>query len=432
MAPGPPFLSLRDITKSFGVVHALDGVAMEIRSGEVHALVGENGAGKSTLIAIAAGVHQPDRGVITLRDVPVRFSGPAEAEASGISVVYQELSLIGDLDVAQNIYLHREPRRAGIVLDARALYARCRALLERVEVDIDPHARVSALSVAQRQLVEIAKALSRDAGLVFMDEPTASLTSVEQEYLFGVIARLRAAGTAVVYVSHRLDEIFRIADVVTVLKDGKLVRTMPAAATNHHEMVRLMVGRELADDLYPAPQQAPPRTGMPRLSIRGASSPGRIADIDLDVWPGEIVGLAGLIGSGRTSLLRAAFGVDPEATRSLAVDGVSVDPSPGAAIRAGIGFVSEDRTTEGLALHLTKSCEPRVDDAAHPTGLLPGACRASQGTAGSHADRPCGRSAGFSGPGRCRAATSRKWSSASGWPRIPACCCVTSRHGASM
>ncbi|MCY7420092.1 MAG: sugar ABC transporter ATP-binding protein [Chloroflexi bacterium] len=353
MAPGPVVLALCDIHKSFGVVHALSGVDLDVRAGEVHALVGENGAGKSTLIAIAAGVHQPDAGEVVVRGTAIRFRGPADAEANGISVVYQELSLIGDLDVAQNVYLHREPRRGRVFLDGGALYAQCRDLLRRVEVDIDPRARVSSLSVAQRQLVEIAKALSRDAAVVFMDEPTASLTSVEQEYLFGVIARLRAAGTAVVYVSHRLDEIFRVADVVTVLKDGQLVRTMPAAATNHNEMVGLMVGRDLADDLYPARPVAPARSGVARLSIRGASSPGHISDIDLDVWPGEIVGLAGLIGSGRTSLLRAIFGLDPDARREALVDGVAVAASPGAAIAAGIGLVSEDRAAEGLALDLS-------------------------------------------------------------------------------
>ena len=352
-APGPPFLELRGLAKAFGVVRALDGVDLVVRGGEVHALVGENGAGKSTLIAIAAGVHQPDRGEIVLRGTPVRFRGPADAEATGISVVYQELSLIGDLDVAQNIFLHREPRRGRLFLDPGTLYAQCQALLARLGVQVDPRARVSALSVAQRQLVEIAKALSRDASLVFMDEPTASLTAVEQEYLFTVIDRLRASGTAVVYVSHRLDEIFRIADVVTVLKDGRLVRTMPAANTSHHEMVSLMVGRELADDLYPPRQAAPSRTGMPRLRVRDATSPGRIDDVTLDVWPGEIVGLAGLIGSGRTSLLHAIFGLDPDATRSLTVDDVPVGSTPAAAIDAGIGLVPEDRASDGLALDLT-------------------------------------------------------------------------------
>ena len=352
-APGPPFLELRGLAKAFGVVRALDGVDLVVRGGEVHALVGENSAGKSTLIAIAAGVHQPDRGEIVLRGTPVRFGGPADAEANGISVVYQELSLIGDLDVAQNIYLHREPRRGRVFLDPGRLYTQCGGLLERLGVHVDPRARVSALSVAQRQLVEIAKALSREAALVFMDEPTASLTAVEQEYLFTVIDRLRASGTAVVYVSHRLDEIFRIADVVTVLKDGRLVRTMPAAATNHHEMVSLMVGRELADDLYPARSAAQAREGAPRLRVRGATSPGRIEDISLDVWPGEIVGLAGLIGSGRTSLLHTIFGLDDESRRSVMVDDVPVGRSPGAAIGAGIGLVPEDRASDGLALDLT-------------------------------------------------------------------------------
>lgn len=357
-APGPtspPTLELRGVRKSFGAVRALDGVDLVLRPGSVHALVGENGAGKSTCIAIAAGVHQPDEGTILVRGEPTRFAGPADAEAAGVSVVYQEQSLVPDLDVAQNVYLHREPRR-GPFLDAARLYQACEAHLDALDIPIDARAPVRALSVAQRQLVEIAKALSRDASVVIMDEPTASLTSVEEDHLFRVIARLRDEGRAVLYVSHRLDEIFAISDTVTVLKDGRLVRTMPTASTDHHELVTLMVGRELVADLFPPRPAAIDRSGPPRISIRGASStaPGDgIEDISLDAWPGEIVGLAGLIGSGRTTLLRTVVGVEPGATREVRVDGVPVDPSPAAAIAAGIGYVTEDRKLEGLALDLT-------------------------------------------------------------------------------
>jgi ABC-type sugar transport system ATPase subunit len=344
---------LRGISKRFGVVQAVDEVDLSLRPGEVHALVGENGAGKSTLIQIAAGVYQPDRGQIRLDGRDVRFSTPAEAEAAGVSVVYQELSLVPDLDVAQNIYLHREPRRARVFLDNRQLHQRCGELLRELGIQIEPSAQVSRLSVAQRQLVEIAKALSRDARVVIFDEPTASLGSAEEEHLFAIISRIRAAGQAILYVSHRLDEIFAICDVVTVLKDGRLVETLPIGDVDHAGLISLMVGRELAEDLFPPRRPPPARDGPPVLQVREASSPGRIQDVSLRLWPGEIVGIAGLIGSGRTSLLRAIFGADENARASVTVGGVSVGRSPVAAIGAGIAYVTEDRKSEGLALGLS-------------------------------------------------------------------------------
>ncbi len=361
-APGPtdppdarPLVELRGITKSFGVIRALDGVDLVLRPGSVHALVGENGAGKSTCIGIIAGVHQPDRGTILVRGEPTRFAGPAAAEAAGVSVVYQEQSLVPDLDVAQNIYLHREPRR-GPFLDPGRLYRMCGAHLDALGIPIDAKAPVRGLTVAQRQLIEIAKALSRDASLVVMDEPTASLTSVEQEHLFRVIGRLSAEGRAVLYVSHRLDEVFAMTDTVNVLKDGRLVRTMPTRSTDHRTLVSLMVGREVLADLYPPRPAAIDRTGPPRISVRDATSADPstgVSGVSFEAWPGEIVGLAGLIGSGRTTLFRTLVGVEPGATRGLLVDGRPVDPSPTAAIAMGIGYVTEDRRGEGLALDLT-------------------------------------------------------------------------------
>jgi ABC-type sugar transport system ATPase subunit len=350
--PGPPLIELRGIRKAFGVVQAVRGVDLSFHAAEVHALVGENGAGKSTIIQIMSGVFRPDSGQILVRGTPMRFGSPAHAEAAGVSVVYQELSLVPDLDVAQNIYLHREPRR-GPLLDTSRLYAQCRASLRDNEIHLDPHARVASLSVAQRQLVEIAKALSRDAGLVVMDEPTASLTSVEQDHLFAVIRRLRDRGTAVLYVSHRLEEIFEVADVVSVLKDGTLVRTMDVSATDRHELVSLMVGRSLEDDLFPPRQISTQSPREPLLTVRRLSSPGKIDEISFDLRPGEIVGLAGLIGSGRTSLFRAMFGVDPAASGSLTLGGAPIGRSPRAAMAAGIGFVTEDRKLEGLAVNLS-------------------------------------------------------------------------------
>ena len=288
-----------------------------------------------------------------LRGQEVRFATPAQAEAAGISVVYQELSLVPDLDVAENIYLHREPRRAGIFLDNAQMHRVCATFLQELGLDIDPRASVSLLSVAQRQLVEIAKALSREADVVIFDEPTASLGSVEEEHLFGLIGRLRDHGVAVMYVSHRLDEIFAICHTVTVLKDGKHVTTVATAEIDHVGLVESMVGRDMAGDLYPPRRPAPRREAAPLLRVQGASSPGRIDDITLDVWPGEVVGLAGLIGSGRTSLLRAIFGADEFAIGEVLVDGTAVPASPAAAIEAGIAFVTEDRKLEGLAIELT-------------------------------------------------------------------------------
>jgi rhamnose transport system ATP-binding protein len=352
-AAPPPALELRGISKRFGVVQALDRVDLVLAPGRVHALVGENGAGKSTLIGIAAGVHHPDAGTLRIGGTEFRSASPSAVERAGVSVVYQELSLVPDLDVAENIYLHREPRRAGVFLDDGELHRRAGEHLQRLGIDIDARAAVASLSVAQRQLIEIAKALSHDARVVIFDEPTASLGSAEQEHLFAIIRRLRDDGVAVAYVSHRLDEIFAICDTVTVLKDGALVETMPTATVDHDRLVSLMVGREMAAGLYPPRRTPPARTGSPLLRLRDATSPGRISVAALDLWPGEIVGIAGLIGSGRTSLLRAIFGADERAERELLVDGDAVPGTPTAAIDAGIAFVTEDRKLEGLAIDLT-------------------------------------------------------------------------------
>ena len=290
-----PALELRGISKRFGVVQALDGVDLALQPGKVHALVGENGAGKSTLIGIAAGVYQPDAGSIAIGGTRLEAPTPAQAEDAGVSVVYQELSLVPDLDVAENIYLRREPRRARLFLDNRRLHAHATNHLTSLGIEIDADAPVASLSVAQRQLIEIAKALSRDGDVIIFDEPTASLGSVEEAHLFEIIGRLRDRGKAIAYVSHRLDEIFAICDTVTVLKDGRLVQTTPTSEVDHGRLVSLMVGREMAAERYPPRRTAPATDGPPLLRLRKAGSPGRISDISLDLWPGEIV--ASLVSS---------------------------------------------------------------------------------------------------------------------------------------
>lgn len=352
--PQPPFLELRGIRKSFGAVAALRGVSLSCRRGQVHALVGENGAGKSTLIQLSTGVYRPDAGEIIVDGVVRAFRNPHQAEAAGIAAVYQELSLIPDLDVAQNIYLRREPRRLRAFLDEASLYRLCGKLLEELGIRIAPRARVDRLSVAQRQLIEIAKALSRRASLVIMDEPTASLTSVEQEQLFSFIERLRARGAAVLYVSHRLEEIFEVADEVSVLRDGQLVRNLPVNELDKGSLVSMMVGRTLAEDLFPPRADGPTPGAEPVMTVSDLSSRGKLADVALQLFPGEIVGVAGLMGSGRTSLLRALFGVDPDATGDMKTGVLrGVPRSPREAIRAGLAFVTEDRTLEGLAIPLS-------------------------------------------------------------------------------
>jgi ABC-type sugar transport system ATPase subunit len=353
----PPFLEVRGIRKTFGGNVALDGVDLSCRRGEVHALVGENGAGKSTLIQVLTGVHRADEGEILVEGRPAHFRNPRDAEEASISAVYQELSLIEELDVAQNVYLHREPRRWKWFLARKALYTRCADLLRSLHIDVDPRAPVASLSLARRQLVELAKALFREPVLVIMDEPTASLSIKEQEHLFDLLNDLKTLDIGVLYVSHRLEEIFHIADLVTVLRDGRLIRTLPVSDIEKDDLVQLMVGRSLALNLYP-PRTRPPGPipdeqegeAPPLLEVRALTSTGRFRDVSFDLHAGEIVGIAGLVGSGRSSLLRAIFGADPIGSGSVRLRGRTLKlRSPREATRAGIAMISEDRKHEGLA-----------------------------------------------------------------------------------
>ncbi len=334
------------MSKRFPGVLAVDRVDVAIKAGDVHVVAGENGAGKSTLMKLLSQVVRPDEGTMLVAGAPVPFHGPRYAQSLGIAMVYQEFALAPHLSVAENLSLGREPTRAGLINRTEERKT-ATELLERVGLRIDPNRVAGTLSVAEQQLVEIAKALAIDAKLVILDEPTATLTEHEIDELFEVIEALTERGTAVLYISHRLDEIFRIADTVTVMRDGRVVDTVPAADLDHDRLVQLMVGRDIAN-LYPKPEVEP---GEPVLTVRGLSS-AAVHDCSLEVRAGEVVGLAGLVGAGRTELARAVFGAD-RATGTVEVDGRPVRlGSPRAAVAAGIGYLTEDRKREGLAMQL--------------------------------------------------------------------------------
>jgi ABC-type sugar transport system ATPase subunit len=345
----PPLIQMRGIAKDFYGVRVLDDVDLDCGAGEVHAIVGENGAGKSTLMKILAGAYAPSEGEVRIAGEPVRFTHPLQAQHAGVSIIYQEFNLLPDRTVAENIFLGREPRR-GPLVDRREMEERAAEILEQLAPDdpISPRAMVGRLAVDRQQTVEIAKALSLDARIMVMDEPTAALAAHEVERLFERIRRLKDRQLAVLYISHRLKEVFEIADRVTVLKDGKRVKTVPTAEISRPELVRLMVGRELGQ-YYPS-RATGQGTGPVKLRLRGAGN-DFLSGIDLDVHAGEIVGVAGLQGSGRTELARAIFGADPFTTGTLELDGRErAIRSPAQAVAAGIGFVTEDRKAEGLAL----------------------------------------------------------------------------------
>ncbi|MEU3270993.1 sugar ABC transporter ATP-binding protein [Saccharomonospora sp. NPDC006951] len=343
-----PTVRMLGIGKQFLGNPVLRDVDLELRAGEVHALVGENGAGKSTLMKILAGVHRADAGTVELAGETVSFGSPRQAQAAGISIVHQEFNLLGDRSVAENVYLGREPVRRGQV-DRKRMEAATADLLDGLgERGISPRTAVRRLPVAQRQVVEIVKALSTDARVLAMDEPTAALADHEVELLYGLVNRLRERGIAILYVSHRLREVFDLSQRITVLKDGELVTSLPTKELTADQLVRHMVGRPL-EALFPD-LATETECGPVRLAVRGGGN-ARLSGIDLDVRAGEIVGLAGLQGAGRSAVARAIAGVDPFTTGSVEIDGEQrrID-SPRAAIRRGIAFVTEDRKGEGLAL----------------------------------------------------------------------------------
>ena len=344
-----PLLRMRGITKRFFSVPVLDDVDLEARAGEVHAVMGENGAGKSTLMKVLAGAYQPDGGTIFLGGREVRFGHPRTAQEHGVSIIYQEFNLLPERTVAQNIFLGREPKR-GLFVDGRAMDEAAATLLAELGVEraISPRLVVRDLSVAQQQTVEIAKALSFDAKILVMDEPTAALSPHEVEALFERVRLLQGRGLAVLYITHRLKEVFDLAQRITVLKDGRKVGTFGVGEVTPADLVRMMVGRDL-DQYYP-PRAAADEIGDVKLSVRGGGN-NRLRGIDLQIRAGEVVGLAGLAGAGRTELARALFGVEPFTRGTVEWEGEVVQVrTPRQAIKAGLGFLTEDRKAEGLVL----------------------------------------------------------------------------------
>ena len=338
-------VEFREVTRNFGPVQVLHGVSFAIPPGRVVGLLGENGAGKSTLMKILSGYLEPSSGQILVDGRPVHFRTSREAEARGIVLIHQEFNLAEDLTIAQNIFLGHE-RTRGWLLDDEAMRDATREVLRQVGLDADPDTRVRQLIVAEKQLVEIAKALARKARLLVMDEPTATLTPGETQRLFGLMAQLKSEGVTLIYISHKLDEVERVTDEVVVMRDGRFVARRPTATLTRHEMANLMVGREITD-LFPAKDPAP--GGAPLLQVKGFSVPGWARDISFEVRAGEILGFAGLVGAGRTELFEGLLGLRPGSVGSIAVDGRELRlRNPREAADEGITYLSEDRKGKGL------------------------------------------------------------------------------------
>ncbi len=342
-----PLIELREITKQFPGVRALDRVSFAVREGEVHALLGENGAGKSTLIKILTGAYQPDSGTILWNGQPVRFADTRQSQSLGIVAIYQELSLYPDLTVAENIFMGHQPRtRAGLV-NWKAMMERARAILHELDADdLDVTQPVRGLSVGNQQRIEIAKALSQNARVLIMDEPTAALTQHDVERLFEIVRRLRERGVAIIYISHRLEEVFLLADRVTVLRDGQVVgETLEVSKTNQAELIRMMVGRTL-DTFFP---KGAAKVGDVVLEVRDLTRGRAVRNVSFSLRQGEIVGLAGLIGAGRSELAHVLFGITPADSGQILIDGRPVTiRTPQDAMALGIAYVPEDRKNQGL------------------------------------------------------------------------------------
>ena len=338
-------LRMEGISKSFPGVHALEDVHLDVKSGTVHALMGENGAGKSTLMKVLIGMYQPDEGTITLAGEGVQIPDTATALRLGISMIHQELSPVPEMAVAENIYLGREPVNRFGLIDKRRMTADTRELLGQLDLHINPRWPMKRLSVAQTQMVEIAKAISYNSRLIIMDEPTSAITEREVDHLHRMVKSLRESGVAIIYITHKLDEVFEISDYVTVFRDGKHVTTLPAAELDRDKLVTLMVGRELTH-MFPKEDAA---VGEVALSVHGLTRQGVLEDITFELRRGEIVGLAGLMGAGRTEVLEAIFGITPVDAGSIEVLGKSRSiRSPADAIAYGLALLTEDRKRTGI------------------------------------------------------------------------------------
>ena len=350
-----PVLEMRHISKTFGPIRALQDVSLLVHAGELHALMGENGAGKSTLMKVLSGAYRPDPGGNILIDgTPVATGDPIKARAQGIAVIYQELSLAPNLSVAQNIFLGNEPRRFGIV-DREQCNRRAGEIIARLGVTFSARTPVASLSLGERQLVEIARALSTNARIIVMDEPTTSLTSRETDRLFEVIATLKSQGIAIIYISHRMEEVYQLADRVSVLRDSGYVGTLDRSDLNASRLVSMMVGRDLST-FYKKDHRPPDEKRAVALSVRGMSDGNLVKNCSFDLHKGEVLALAGLVGSGRTELARLIFGADRRTSGTLELGGkpISID-SPREALDAGIAYLTEDRKQLGLFLDMSIS-----------------------------------------------------------------------------
>jgi ABC-type sugar transport system ATPase subunit len=355
------FLEFHGISKRFPGVLALDGVSFAVERGTCHALIGENGAGKSTLGKILAGVHTADAGEIRLAGKVIHPTTPLVARQLGIAMVHQELAFCPNLSVAENLCLGDLPRRAGVV-DRGELRARARAMLATIGADIDPDAIIGTLSTGREQLVQIAAAVGTGAQVIVMDEPTSSLSAAETADLFKLVRELKSRGITLIYVSHRIEELFALCDHITVLRDGRHVATERITDTDPHRVVTQMIGREL---LIATPHHLTRELGPERLRLEGLASPEKFSNISLSVRAGEIVGLAGIVGAGRSEVVQAVFGLDPEASGRITVDGKLLPPgSVDAALAAGVGLLPEDRKRQGLVLGL--NCRENTALAALP------------------------------------------------------------------
>jgi ribose transport system ATP-binding protein len=345
-----PVLEMRHIRKTFPGVVALDDVDFDLRRGEVHILLGENGAGKSTLMKILSGAYQRSAGQIVFDGAEVEIKNPRHAQDLGISTIYQEFNLIPQLSIGENIFLGREPVRVSGVIAQRSIFQAAARALGDLGLSLDPRTPVKALRVAEQQMVEVAKALSLDARVLIMDEPTAALTEQEIKELFNTIRRLKAQGVSVVYISHRMEELFEIGDRVTVLRDGRTVGTYDVRGMDKAELIRLMVNRELTD-LFPKERAA---HGAEALRVENLSTEGGLKNVSFSLHRGEVLGIAGLLGAGRTELARAIFGLDRLTSGTIYIGGAPRRlTSPRAAINAGLGFLTEDRKAQGLVLPLS-------------------------------------------------------------------------------